>query len=115
MVGVAGFEPAASSSRIKRTSRPSRCYTTFLQLKGSDTATITASDRTCQRAAAPILLPELDMTYRVAATIVICPAAAIGRVTGARYAGEHGGKRGKLSTASSRRPGATGIAGWLAR
>jgi hypothetical protein len=50
--------------RTERSIRRSRCYTTFPQLRDSDTATITASDRTWRRFAAPVSLPESDMARR---------------------------------------------------
>jgi hypothetical protein len=37
-VGVAGFEPAASSSRTKRAVRQSRCLMTLLHVRAIETA-----------------------------------------------------------------------------
>ena len=47
--------------RGMRTKHPNRrCCKTFPAVQRRDKTTITASDRTCQRIAAPILLPESD-------------------------------------------------------
>jgi hypothetical protein len=45
MVGVAGFEPAASSSRTERARSQNRCSRTFSHVRASWVSTITASDR----------------------------------------------------------------------
>jgi hypothetical protein len=45
LVGVAGFEPAASSSRTERSSQQGRCLWTLLHVRAFEAATITASDR----------------------------------------------------------------------
>jgi len=57
LVGVAGFEPVASSSRTEHTSREMCCARMFPQLRGSKSGAITASDRACQCLTAPVLLP----------------------------------------------------------
>jgi hypothetical protein len=75
-----------SRTTTERSNRQSRRYATFLQLNESEAPTITASDRTSRHVAAPILLPESDMAYGVAA-IAIYPVAAIGRMARVRYAG----------------------------
>ena len=74
------YEPLSPSMRTNRARRQSRCFMTFLQLKDGDTGTVTASDRTCQQAAAPNPLPESDMACRVAES-AICRGSAFGRTT----------------------------------
>ena len=44
-VGVAGFEPAASSSRTERSGLQNRCLMTLLHFRAFGKATIAASDR----------------------------------------------------------------------
>jgi hypothetical protein len=45
LVGVAGFEPAASSSRTERARSQNRCSRAFSHVRASWVSTITASDR----------------------------------------------------------------------
>jgi hypothetical protein len=75
LVGVAGFEPAASSSRTERTSRRNHSSMTFPHVRGCGAAPVAASDRSCRLSAAPILLPESDLAYLVAAAMAIGPTA----------------------------------------
>ena len=59
-VGVAGFEPAASSSRTARAWVQVGCSEVSILLRALQAAELTASKRTGPRAVAPILLPESD-------------------------------------------------------
>ncbi len=49
-----------TSMRTERTTRQSRCHTTFLHVRDLESGTVTASDRGSRLAAAPILLPQSD-------------------------------------------------------
>lgn len=53
--------------RTERATLQSRCSATFLHVRGIRSGTVTASDRTGQRHAAPNLLPEWDTAPRAAA------------------------------------------------
>jgi hypothetical protein len=60
LVGVAGFEPAASSSRTARARVQVGCSEVSILLRALQAVRLTASKRTGPRAVAPISLPESD-------------------------------------------------------
>jgi hypothetical protein len=60
-VGVAGFEPAASSSRNQRATSQTGQITAFAQVSHPRKETITASEAAWPRLAVPILLPKSDI------------------------------------------------------
>jgi hypothetical protein len=49
-------------------------------VRGCGAATVAAYDRSCQLSAAPILLPESDLAYLVAAAMAIGPDWTLCRV-----------------------------------
>src|SRR6266702_5467246 len=59
-VELRGFEPLTPSMRTERAAQQSPSCPTLPQVSGRFPARITASDRTCQRLAAPSSLPESD-------------------------------------------------------
>jgi len=60
LVGVAGFEPAASSSRTTTARVQAGWSEVSILLRAGQAVALTASKRTGPRAVAPILLPESD-------------------------------------------------------
>ena len=67
-VELRGFEPLTPSMRTERiVSQSCRCRT-FLHVRDFQLGTVTASDRTWQRPAAPIPLPESDTAFASASS-----------------------------------------------
>jgi hypothetical protein len=62
-VGVAGFEPAASSSRTPPPPEQGAWQAMYVQVTTVDAATLTVSDPTYARLAAPVWLPKSDSGF----------------------------------------------------
>ena len=63
LVGVAGFEPAASSSRTPPSPEQGAWQAIYVQVTTVGAATLTVSDPTYARLAAPVWLPKSDSGF----------------------------------------------------